>query len=109
MSARFYDMDGNPTTIGDWAARTDGFEETFRVAKDTVGEADVSTVLLGLDHSHGSGPPLIFESMIFGGDHDCAQWRYATREAAEDGHRRIVEALAKGETPPETLPIGEPA
>jgi hypothetical protein len=65
------------------------------VAKATVSGADVSTVFLGLDHSFGHGPPLLFETMIFGGERDQYQERYSTLQDAMDGHDRAVE-LAKG-------------
>ncbi|HVL13455.1 MAG TPA: hypothetical protein VM529_12890 [Gemmata sp.] len=55
----------------------------------------VSTVFLALNHSFGSGPPALFETMIFGGSHDYYQERYATAEEAREGHRRAVE-LAEG-------------
>lgn len=59
------------------------------------GECAVSTVYLGLDHQHGAGPILIWETMIFGGPADDWQWRYSTRAAAMLGHQRIVDALAR--------------
>ncbi len=48
----------------------------------------VSTVFLGLDHSFGEGPPLIFETMIF----PCQvyQTRYTTEKQARKGHKRAV-------------------
>jgi hypothetical protein len=64
------------------------------VAKDELpNDVRVSTVFLGLDHQFGHGEPLIFETMIFGGAHDGYQERYATRAAAEHGHR-VALALA---------------
>jgi len=46
------------------------------VAKtDIDGEVEVSTVFLGLDHAVWDGPPMLFETMIFGGPHDNSQWR----------------------------------
>lgn len=51
----------------------------------------VSTVFLGLDHRHfGEGPPLIFETMIFGGPLDGETWRYASYDDAETGHKVAV-------------------
>lgn len=78
---------------GAWLRR--GFEETKRVAKDTVGENEVSTVFLGLDHSWGDGPPVLFETMTFGpiGEY---QWRYTTWDAAVAGHNVVVQALRDG-------------
>jgi hypothetical protein len=52
----------------------------------------VSTVFLGLDHNFfGDGPPILWETMIFGGSLDQDQWRYSSRAAAEAGHLDAVE------------------
>ena len=61
------------------------------------GDISISTVFLVIDHSFGGGPPILFETMIFGGDHDGYQDRYATWEEAEEGHARAL-ALVKGLT-----------
>ena len=54
----------------------------------------VSTVFLGLDHRFvGGGPPLLFETMVFGGKHDGAQWRYSTWDEAIAGHDAAVDGL----------------
>lgn len=53
----------------------------------------VSTVFLALDHSFGQGEPQLYETMIFGGPLDETQDRYATRQAAINGHAHYV-ALA---------------
>lgn len=59
----------------------------------------ISTVWLGHNHRFGPGPPLIFETMIFGGEFDQSQMRYSTEEQAEHGHRQTVEDFAAGRTP----------
>lgn len=51
---------------------------------------EVSTVFLGLDHSFDDGPPIIFETMVFGGPLDEQGERYSTREQALSGHTRWV-------------------
>ena len=51
----------------------------------------VSTVFLGLDHQWFDGPPLLFETMIFGGPLDQEMDRYSTWEEAEAGHKAMVE------------------
>ena len=56
------------------------------VAKTVIGCAEVSTVFLAIDYSFGDGPPLLFETMIFGGEHDMYQDRYSTWEEALIGH-----------------------
>jgi hypothetical protein len=51
----------------------------------------VSTVYLGVDHSFGNGPPLLYETMVFGcGKHDKYQRRYSTQEEALAGHWETV-------------------
>ena len=72
-----------------------------RVAQDQLPDGViVSTVFLGLDHRFvGDGPPLLFETMIFGGQHDGYQDRYATWTEAECGHRlalTIAQAASGG-------------
>lgn len=69
---------------------------TVRVAGEPVGEVRVSTVFLGLDHSFGEGPPLLFESMIFGGPLDQEQDRCSTWEAAEKMHEKMMERVRLG-------------
>lgn len=54
-------------------------------------EPMVSTVFLGLDHSFGHGKPAVFETMIFGGEHDQWQERCSTWEEAEAQHRQACE------------------
>ncbi len=60
----------------------------------------VSTVFLGIDHSFGRGPPILFETMIFGNakfeDH---QWRYCTCEEAQVGHKKIIACIEAGIDP----------
>ncbi len=86
-----------PTDLMTWAR---WFEKGDRiVAKDTVGEVRVSTVFLGLDHSFGTGPLLLFETMIFGGPLDGDMDRYTTWEQAEAGHAAM---LAKVKHSPNT-------
>jgi len=65
-----------------------------RVAKTQIGDVDISTVFLGLDHQFGDGPPLVFETMIFGGEHDGDQWRYSTWDEAMKGHEDAVKLVS---------------
>jgi hypothetical protein len=54
-------------------------------------EISVSTVFLGIDHRwHDDGPPLLFETMIFGGPLDKKMWRYSSWDDAEAGHAAAV-------------------
>lgn len=56
---------------------------------------EVSTVFLGFDHNHGrKGPPILWETMCFGGPLDDVVNRCpGTREQAEAMHRDMVDAV----------------
>jgi hypothetical protein len=87
------DSAGNPEpapSLMAWANWFDGNRDKRRVGDDTVGDVRVSTVFLGLDHSFGGGPPLLYETMVFGGPLDGEQERYSTRAEAEAGHATML-------------------
>ena len=65
------------------------------VANDSVGEAVISTVFLGIDHNHSGGRPLLFETMIFGGTYDQYQERYSTRDEAIAGHSKALALIRR--------------
>jgi hypothetical protein len=74
-----------------------------RVARDTVGDMEVSTVFLGSDHRFGPGLPILWETMIFGGPFDGSkgeyQQRYTSLERAKLGHAvalKVAQAAAAG-------------
>lgn len=73
-----------------------------RVAETMVEGVRVSTVFLGLDHGWGGkGPPVIFETMIFGGEHNQDyQTRCCTWDEAEKMHVAGVKAAKKGRKAP---------
>jgi hypothetical protein len=95
MSDMDYILDENDNPIREpdlkkWAAWRQ--KNKRHVAEDWLpGDVHVSTVFLGLDHNFlGDGPPVLWETMIFGGEHDQYQDRYSTKEDAIVGHRRAV-------------------
>lgn len=58
---------------------------------EITSEIQVSTVFLGIDHRFGGdGPPVLFETMIFGGPLNDEQWRYSSYDDAEAGHAVAV-------------------
>ena len=63
----------------------------------TAGEILVSTVFLGLDHNwRTNGPPILWETMVFGGKLDQEMDRCSgSREQAEAMHQRMVERVKK--------------
>lgn len=93
-------VDGEPYPCDDlirWARWLEKSDRDRIVAQTTEGDIMVSTVFLGIDHNFGhAGPPLLYETMIFGGKHDGYQERYATREEAERGHANAC-AMLRGE------------
>lgn len=88
MSA-YYDRAGNPIDTDEWIV---AFRDN-RVARDEIDGHTISTMYLGLDHNWGDGPPLIFETMIFGGAFDEDQWRYSTEAEALEGHAAAVKMV----------------
>lgn len=74
------------------------------------GGISVSTVFLGMDHSYSDlGPPILFETLVFGGSCDGNMDRYATWAAAEAGHAAMVEeARAALATPTPQPTEGDP-
>ena len=65
------------------------------VGKDQFNGVSVSTVFLGMDHSFNGGTPVLFETMIFGGEYDQYQERYCTWDEAEKGHQIACELVNK--------------
>jgi hypothetical protein len=72
-----------------------------RVERTTINDdVDVSTVFLGIDNNFGGdGPPILFETLVFGGEYDGWQRRCATLGEAKVIHFQVVEALRRGEKP----------
>lgn len=63
------------------------------------GTVRVSTVFLGIDHNHSrEGPPILWETMIFGSTLDGESQRYSSHADAVRGHAEMVSAVlnAKG-------------
>lgn len=66
--------------------------EEARVAFTKIEEAEVSTMFLCFDHAFGRGPPVLWETMIFGGPLDQYQDRCAgSREQALAMHEKACE------------------
>ena len=79
---------------GQWIGSADR-----HVDKTIVGNVKVSTVFLGLNHNYGEGAPILFETMIFGGEHDEYQERYSTWDEAVEGHKKAVTMVTLPEPP----------
>jgi hypothetical protein len=94
------DDSGNPVEEPSLEAWAQWFETADRaVGKDTIEGVEVSTVFLGMDHGFMTSKPVLFETMIFGGEFDQFQWRDHTRTEAEQTHAVVVAALRDGRNP----------
>ena len=99
MGFLWYKLDKNhnpvPCNDGEYPKKEQSNEAQWRVGNDMIGDVQVSTVFLGLDHRFGDGTPILFETMIFGGEHDEYQERYETWDEALEGHKRAIEMVKK--------------
>ena len=93
MTSRHYILEGReikPVDLMTWARWLDVDPLRGRIKRDVIGDVTISTVFLGLDHRWGDGPPVLFETMVFGGSLDEAMERYSTYDEAETGHDLMV-------------------
>ena len=75
----------------EWRAKN---EDKIIVAQWDFPLGYVSTVFLSLDHNHwNDGPPLLFETLVFGGPEDGYMLRYSTWGEAEHGHMQTCERI----------------
>lgn len=92
-----YILDANwrPVPERDLFKWAEWFESANRtVARNTIGDAVISTVFLGLDHCYSGGAPILWETMVFGGKLDQEQDRCSgTREQAEAMHAKMLERV----------------
>lgn len=90
MIDKYYVLDGKKAVQCDMLTWATWFEKADRkVAYEEHGGIRVSTVFLGLNHNFGSGKPLIFETMIFGGKYNEDMDRYSTWDEASAGHKKM--------------------
>lgn len=90
MQFLVFSPEGKLITDEEWVAR---FGEHKPRCLTAVGDVIVSTVYLGLNYQFSpDGPPLFYETMIFGGRRDRYTVRYSSREEAITGHFDQVRA-----------------
>ena len=97
MNDKYILVGHNPVIEPDLLKWSRWFETAnCRIARTTIGEVEISTVFLGIDHSFGfSKKTILFETMVFGRELDGEQERYATWEEAEQGHKEMVDKVMK--------------
>ena len=87
-------------SLMEWAEWLEDFEKK-RVAVIDIGESRVSTVFLGLDHRFsGEGPPILFETLVFGGPMADEMDRYCTWDEAVKGHADMVKRVKEAVVAP---------
>lgn len=98
MTSRYILQDGRAIPCPDlisWAKWFENFDNR-RIAATHVGDLRVSTVFLGLDNGFGSGPPILWETMVFGptGEplHEHTS-QYSSHSEALKAHAELVAAL----------------
>ena len=99
MTDRYILINGNPVPEPDlmkWGEWLQSSPDRI-IKKDIVDEVEISTVFLGLDHSFSRGRhlPVLFETMIFGGEHDNYQERYTFKEDAIMGHKKALSLVRR--------------
>ena len=88
---RYYDRAGRPMSQMEWAVAFERPENAIVEQTTLPNGRWVSTVWLGLDHGHGDGPPLIFETLVFRNSGGHSELDCASEEEAHAGHARMVE------------------
>lgn len=84
-----------PATLLAWARWFEKDPADRVIVKTTIVDVDVSTVFLGIDHSYElGGPPLLYETLVFGGPMDGQMMRYSTEAQARQGHTHLVQEVA---------------
>jgi hypothetical protein len=113
----YYDRQGLPMTMHQWAQKFQD-EDYTHIARDVIGPDEpldpaplitVSTFWLGVNPNWRNDEPLIYETLITGGEYDMTGMRYATEKQARDGHRRVVDQLRVGRGAPGVSPLASPA
>lgn len=103
MGLKYYLLAGKDiieTDLDTWGHSFDDENYNRRIAftrvTDSAGtRVEVSTVFLGIDHSFCvGGPPILFETMVFGGLYTDYQTRYHTYDEAVLGHETAVALVA---------------
>lgn len=94
-----------PYPEGEYPLTGDFSSSLKRVGDDIIEDQRVSTVFLHMDHNMGfeDERPVLFETMIFGGEYNEEMWRYCTWDEAKAGHDRIVNCLKQGINPIEEI------
>lgn len=92
-SPRYFKLAGTrpiPCAAGEWPGWFELHEAERTVGMTDVGDSFIVTQFIGLDLP-GREPPLLWETLVRGGPLHGEGQRYSSWEAAEAGHREMVE------------------
>lgn len=93
----FYNKYGENIELAEWSRLVEDDKYKRVLLTDIDHGIVVSTVWLGMNHNWlGEGPPLIFETMVFGGEYDSHMIRTSTIKEARAAHKEVVSTLRKG-------------
>jgi hypothetical protein len=90
------------TDLMTWAKWMES-RQNMHLGDDTIEGVRISTVFLGLYHSFGGNVPVLWETMVFGGDLDQEQERYSSWQEAERGHKEMVEKVTASLVKPDAI------
>ena len=65
------------------------------IEKSKFGEILVSTVFLGFKHGTENDKPILFETLVFGGEYDGYMIRYTNWEDSVKGHWEVCDKVNK--------------
>lgn len=93
----YYILDENgqpqPCDMLTWASWFSSADRKLALTEAMPG-VEVSTVFLGMDHRFvRNGPPLLWETMVFGGDRDGHCERSSSQEEALNRHEAICKLI----------------
>ena len=85
------------STIVDCGKWLEENPERKAVKQEHIDDIFISTVFLGLDHAWPKNDiiPVLWETMIFGGEHDQYMDRYTSIEDAIEGHQTALNLVNK--------------
>jgi hypothetical protein len=104
--AEYYGLNGSKVSYEEWLEIFHSKDKFL--ARDVLdktspwGAIEVSTVWIGLSWLD-EDPPLVFETMVFPLEDDASRWselgcwRWATFDAAHEGHQAIIDGIRSGE------------
>lgn len=93
------DEEGNPKIEHDIMKWAEWFETSNDriVGRTDVGNLTVSTVFLGVNHGFETPLPVLWETLVFGGETYDFEARYTSLEDAKEGHAQMVDELTQKE------------